>query len=784
MNISSFHLPAYCKRPHHIAHCVPLRQFASHHSGRQLCWFGILLSLLFTGCDNPVPDRTNTKARRQESAKVGATTPSIVYLPRTYFDTSGFTLVAKSIQKWSPQISLNELSQIWDRPAVPAANVMAEVLKRRNLPLEDRIQAGFSRVMYLNFEGETEEAYRQLTELRKLIESDDQLAKRWLYTLIYNQGVTSLRQGENSNCINCRGETSCILPVSRQAIHQFPEGSRNAIQHFREYLSRFPDDLQVKWLFNVAYMTLGEHPHEVDPQFLISIDEWSQSEDDIGRFRDIGAEIGMDHLNQAGGGIMEDFDNDGLLDIVVTSMDPTERMRLYRNSGDGRFAMSSESAGMGGQLGGLYCVQTDFNNDGFLDVFIARGAWLLRPIRPTLLRTEGDGTWTDVTADARLIEAVNSNSVSWGDYDQDGNADLFVCCETQPNRLYHSHGDGTFEDVAANAGLSGGKNLFCKGAAWLDYDNDNLLDLFLNNLLGAAQLFRNTGRGQFEDVTRQLEIDGPQSGFACWAWDYDNNGWLDVFATSYERNVSKTVAGMLQKPDGPASCRLWQNTNAHFTDRANEAGVGAVYETMGCNFGDLDNDGWLDFYLGTGDPEIATLIPNRMFRSDQGKRFVEITGSAGTGHLQKGHSVAFGDWDRNGDQDLFIQMGGAINGDKYHNILFQNPGHVAHQVTIRLVGRTENRAALGVRLKVHVDGPDPGQICRMISSGSSFGANTLEQSIGLGTANGIRSLEIHWPATDTTQVLEQIPVDCLITIVEGEDDFHVIPMTPIQRAAQ
>ncbi len=751
---------------------------------RSLNWCGFLLAFLLTGCNDSSPSQTREKVQPRESEPGRTTAKSVVYSPRSDFDTSGFTLVAQTRPKWSPQISLEELGRIWDHPGRQALASIEEYRQQPNLPLEERIKAGLTQVMYLNSEGDTEEAYRLLKELRTQVEADNHSAAKWLYVLIYYQGVTSLRLGENSNCINCRGETSCILPISGKAIHQFPEGSRNAIKHFKEYLAKFPDDLQVKWLLNVAYMTLGEHPHGVDQQFLISIDEWSQSEDDIGRFRDIGAEIGMDHLNQAGGGIMDDFDNDGLLDIVVTSMDPTERMRLYRNSGDGRFAMSNESAGLAGPLGGLYCVQTDFNNDGFLDVFIPRGAWLLRPVCPTLLRNEGDGTWTDVTSDARLIDAVNSNSASWGDYDQDGNADLFVCCESQPNRLYRSRGDGTFEDVAAAAGLLNGKNLYCKGAAWLDYDNDNAPDLFLNNLLGTAQLFRNNGHGDFTDVTQPLGIDGPQSGFACWAWDYDNNGWLDVFATSYERSVSKTVAGMLQKSDGPATCRLWKNTKGQFTDCAAEAGLGAVYETMGCNFGDLDNDGWLDFYLGTGDPEIATLIPNRMFRSDKGKRFVEITGSAGTGHLQKGHSVSFGDWDRNGDQDLFVQMGGAVNGDKYHNILFQNPGHDAHQVTVRLVGRAENRAALGARLKVLVDGPEPRQICRMISSGSSFGANTLEESVGLGSATGIRSLEVHWPATNTTQVLQEVPVDCLITVVEGINDFHVIPMTPIQRAAQ
>ena len=99
-----------------------------------------------------------------------------------------------------------------------------------------------------------------------------------------------------------------------------------------------------------------------------------------------------------------------------------------------------------------------------------------------------------------------------------------------------------------------------------------------------------------------------------------------------------------------------------------------VFATMGSNFGDFDNDGFLDMYLATGDPSFSTLIPNRMFKNVDGRRFAEITGTSGTGHLQKGHGVACGDWDRDGNVDLFVETGGPVNGDKYHNVLFQNPG--------------------------------------------------------------------------------------------------------------
>ena len=130
------------------------------------------------------------------------------------------------------------------------------------------------------------------------------------------------------------------------------------------------------------------------------------------------------------------------------------------------------------------------------------------------------------------------------------------------------------------------------------------------------------------------------------------------------------------------------------------AGLDAPHATMGSNFADFDNDGFLDMYLGTGAPNLGFLVPNRMFRNVEGKRFADISSSSRTGHLQKGHAVACGDWDRDGDVDLFVEMGGAVNGDKYHNLLFENPGQGNHWLTVKLVGKKTNRAAIGARIKV------------------------------------------------------------------------------------
>jgi hypothetical protein len=322
----------------------------------------------------------------------------------------------------------------------------------------------------------------------------------------------------------------------------------------------------------------------------------------------------------------------------------------------------------------------------------------------------------------------------------------------------------------------------CLGAAWIDFDNDGYADLFVNISTGiagnagtgTARLYRNNRNGDFTDVTKGMGIDGPTSGFSCWAFDYDNDGWLDLFAATTSHTLEEVVQGMLDLPCKQKSlAKLYRNLGGKgFQDVTKEAGLDKVYSPMGSNFGDLDNDGFLDFYLGTGDPGLSTLVPNRLFKNVAGKRFAEITASSRTGHLQKGHGVAIGDWDRNGSADLFIQLGGAVHGDRYHNVLFQNPGQGNNWLSVKLVGKKTNRSAIGARIKAVTAGSDPLTVHRVVSSGCSFGGNPLEQHIGLGKAERVARLEIHWPTSGTTQVFHDIAVNQGVVVTEFAKDYE------------
>ncbi|MBI1761844.1 MAG: CRTAC1 family protein [Acidobacteria bacterium] len=597
-------------------------------------------------------------------------------------------------------------------------------------------------------------------------------------------GITYLRKGELDNCVHQHRAENCIFPLSRAAEHKLTAGSSAAINCFKRHLARNPDNLEVRWLLNLAYMTLGQHRISAKgglaPEWLIPV---TPSKDPLPRFPDVAAQLGIDRVSGAGGAILDDFDNDGFLDVIISSVDACESMRFFHNNGDGTFSDQTEKAGLSGQLGGINCVQTDYNNDGWLDVFVMRGGWEF-PMRNSLLRNNGDGTFSDVTGTSGLLSGAHrTHSATWADYDNDGWLDVFIGHEETPSQLFRNRGDGTFEDVSARAGVN--RTAFTKGAAWGDYDNDGWPDLYVSNYGGANFLYHNDGKGTFTEVANKLNVTQPLMSFPVWWFDYDNDGWQDLFVASFVPSVTEVARGFLGLPAQAETMRLYRNdTKGGFQDVTTAVGLNRVVPTMGANFGDFDNDGWLDVYLGTGAPSYTALMPNFAFRNHAGKSFVDVTAATGTGHLQKGHGVAFGDIDNDGDQDFFVNVGGFIPGDKYNKALFANPTAKSHWLSLKLTGVKSNRAALGARIKLTA-ADATGKIFtvyRTVSSGGSFGASSLTQNIGFGAFNKIESLEIEWPTSKTRQVFRNVAANQFLAVKELADKFEpraarIFPLT-------
>jgi len=199
-------------------------------------------------------------------------------------------------------------------------------------------------------------------------------------------------------------------------------------------------------------------------------------------------------------------------------------------------------------------------------------------------------------------------------------------------------------------------------------------------------------------------------------------------------------------------------------------GLNEVAYTMGCNFGDINTDGFLDFYLATGNPLYQALVPNKMYLNIEGRKFEDVSYVGGFANIQKGHGVSFGDWDHDGDEDVYVVIGGAYDGDFFYNCLFDNPNENKNNwVVLKLEGSNSNKAAIGARVAISVqeDGKER-KIYRMVSSGASFGANSLALEVGLRKSTSINSVTIQWPCKDCPeQVFSGMEINKAYLLVGG-----------------
>jgi len=607
--------------------------------------------------------------------------------------------------------------------------------------------------------------------------------------------VAYLRTGEQDNCVRHHQPQSCLLPIRASGVHAQREGSRLAAREYAEILADNPGDLTARWLLNIASMTLGEHPRGV-PAPLVIPEGVFDSEGPMGRFPEVAGERGIQAPGLIGGSVMEDFDGDGDVDLLASSYGldaQRDQLRFFRNQGQGRFSDRTAEAGLLGLAGGINLVQADYDNDGDADVLVLRGGWVLGDLGrqpPSLLRNDGRGRFVDRTESAGLFFLHPAHGAAWGDYDNDGWLDLFVGLESsqvpsfdiplyrafrptplRASKLFHNNRNGTFNEVAKQAGLD--MVAYVKGAAWGDYDNDGRLDLAVTQSYGPTMLFRNAGRDA-RGRWRFAEAEGlePRRGLLTWFWDYDNDGWLDLFVSGYPTAGDAAAAGQvaasyLGLPVTTERARLFHNDRGRLTDVTAESRLDRILFGVGGNFGDLDNDGWDDLYVSTGAADYRALMPNRMFRSAEGRTFQDVTTAAGVGHLQKGGGVSLGDVDGDGDLDLYVVVGGEFPGDGFLDALFLNPGNGNHWVTLRLSGVRSNRSAIGARLALRLRTADgTREVHRVVGSGGSFGASTLQQEIGLGQATAVESATVRWPS-GLVDELRDVPMDAVVVVREG-----------------
>ena len=598
--------------------------------------------------------------------------------------------------------------------------------------------------------------------------------------------ISYLRLGEVNNCHNNHNSYSCILPLKDQAFHIDVNGSKKAIEIYTQIYEKFPND-NYKWLLNLAHMTIGEHPNNVPERYRINYPNWNIEQKKIKAFKEVSLKLGIAQDGLSGGVSIDDFNNDGLLDIFITSYGMSDQSKLYTNTSNG-FIDTTEEAGLTGIVSGLNCIHADYDNDGNIDIFVLRGAWLGEGGNHpnSLLKNNGDGTFTDVTKSAGLLSFHPTQTASWADVNNDGYLDLFIGNESNekqshPCELYINQKDGSFIEESSNYSLSSIEG-FVKGVVFGDINNDKWPDLYISVMGGNNLLFKNNF-GKFENISETAGVQGPNFSFPTWFWDVNNDGFNDILVASYDtRNIQNVAGDFVKELQGEKvlsdKSKLYiNNGDETFSEQSNAFNIDKSFYAMGSNFGDLDNDGWLDFYIGTGSPEFTSVVPNRMFRNIDGISFEEVTSAGGFGHIQKGHGVSFADLDNDGDQDVYAVLGGAYQGDNYTNVCFENPTFENNWVILNLEGVQSNRSAIGTKLKLDLD--NGRTIFYTINTGGSFGSNSLQAEIGLGQSEIIQTLTIIWPSSDT-QIFNSVAVNKKHKLSEGQNKLIEVPYEKVQ----
>ncbi|MGH9311144.1 MAG: CRTAC1 family protein [Vicinamibacterales bacterium] len=536
------------------------------------------------------------------------------------------------------------------------------------------------------------------------------------------------------------------------------------------------------------------------------------------QFTDIAERAGLTHASVYGdvdrkrfiietngcGTALLDFDRDGWLDALVLSGTRLEtnarvdmkwpaasapRTRLYRNERDGTFEDITERAGLDRVGWASSVCAGDYDNDGWLDVFVTYYG------QNVLYRNLEGTRFENVTASARLA----ADGTRWGagcsfiDYDRDGDLDLFVAnylrfdlatapepgkgthctwkgipvncgpkgLPTDTNLFYRNRGDGTFEDVSGPSGIAAVTNRYSMTAVPADLDEDGWTDLYVATDSTAAILYRNNRDSTFTDVALRSgaaynEQGNPQAGMGVAVADVNNDGRLDLLKTHFADDV-------------PALYRALGG--GLFEDVAMAAGLGVQnrYVQWGAGLPDLDNDGLADVFYVTGSvyPEVERVLPHYphrgpriVFRNTGEGRFADVSHDSGPGatapHSSRG--AAFGDVDNDGDVDVLV-----MNMNERPSLLRNDYSGPNHWLTITLEGSSSNRTAIGARVTVTAAGRTQSRA--VVSQSSYYSHDDLRLHFGLGPAKSAERVEVRWP-NGGTQVLRDVQAGRVVTIKE------------------
>ena len=449
-------------------------------------------------------------------------------------------------------------------------------------------------------------------------------------------------------------------------------------------------------------------------------------------FTDISEAAGVDDADFGQGVAWADFDNDGFVDLYVCNFSGSNA--LYHNLGGGIFEDVTGASGTGDVSSSFGCVWADYDEDGDQDLYVTN-----RNNPNRLYQNDGSGTFTDVAASAGVAgETDYSQGAAWADYDLDGNLDLVVETDIEKAFPIRKTGDGTFPRTDSSAGMTPVE--MGRGVAWADSDDDVDPDLFVADNTGPNMLYENQGDGTFTDAAPSLGLDdeGAAAGIAWGDFDLDQD--LDLFVAN----------------DGSADL-LYKNQGSSFVEVASAAGVDYAGSSKSPVWVDLDKDCDLDLLLTTG-----TRV--RYYVNDGTGLFTEIPSASGLDDSSLGEGSATADIDNDGKVDYLVAR------SQYQpNRLYENNGNLFHYFCVKLTGRMSNRDAIGARITLTAGGLS---MVREVSAGSGFcSMNETTQFFGLAQTTVVDQLSIEWPS-GRTQTFTDLGADQILEVTEQGHVVH------------
>ncbi|VAW95902.1 hypothetical protein MNBD_GAMMA21-1576 [hydrothermal vent metagenome] len=677
--------------------------------------------------------------------------------------------------------------------------------------------------------GKFSEAIEQIeTDIKENGETEDKL---------FWQGIAYMRSAESQNCLSqIIGETNkinlpsrlkdisgkdlieinsnsidhknhnhaqfCSLPIKEY--HKLQQGSNGAIRVFKRLLDNYDSDNKLyRWLLNFSYMTLNQFPQSVPAEYLIKsdfIDQFYGQQADAMRkkyshlsFADQATILGVDTLDAGKGVAVEDFDRDGFLDIVAVGL--YSGAQYYKNEGGVRFVEKTKEVGLGAVAQNHIISAADYDNDGWMDLFFSTPSTYFR-----LYRNNRDGTFTDVTFESGLLTPpVNYQDTwiftwgtAWGDVDNDGDLDLFIgqrgqniplfggyLAKDQMDSMFFLNENGKFIDKTKEYGLTDIiANQGIVSASFGDYDDDGYADLFLSTWTRTKSVLLHNVKGKRFEATNLMDHD--KTGFMSSFLDLNHDGHLDLYQAGAGLAYTVTDQAVFGADGANYANSIYINENGRFTEKREYFRGNMHIGSMGVSYGDINNDGCYDFYVGTGDPEAWHIMPNLMYVGET--KEAECTGYLdnismlhGFGTIQKGHGIVFFDFDNDGDQDIYSALGGMWPADIWPNQLFVNDSAIYKSwVKLRLRGRDTNYYGIGAKIKVTATGKKGKKIIRHyhMDNKTGFGSAPYLAHIGLMDAVSIKTIEVSWPASRQKKVYNSVELNKL-TILDENDGMIV-----------